>query len=100
MLTEERYNEFLKALGARIKELRTQQGLSLRDMIVQHDYHESQWRKYEKGGSLNVHSLLRIADSLGITLSKLLDGLGDFPAEPVLERKTKRAVKKSSKPKE
>ena len=53
------YEAFLKALGTRIKQLRNERGLTLKDMTVRHNYHDSQWRRYERGGSINVQSLLR-----------------------------------------
>ena len=70
------YARHLKLLGERIKQVRTEQGLSVRDMVIQHDYHDAQWRRYEKGASLTVPSLIRIAKALGVSLSILLDGIG------------------------
>jgi hypothetical protein len=32
------YEQFLKTLGGRIKQLRKERGLSLRDMVLQHGY--------------------------------------------------------------
>jgi transcriptional regulator with XRE-family HTH domain len=90
------YAEFLKLLGARIKQLRKERGLSLRDMVVKHNYHDSQWRKYERGGPINVPSLLKIAKSFGISLSALLFGLGEYPAASVAEIRPK---EKRSRPK-
>lgn len=75
--------EQLKLLGARIKEARTQRGLTVRDMVIRHDYHDAQWRRFEKGASLTVPSLIRIAKALGMTLSVLLDGIGEFPVSKV-----------------
>ena len=89
------YAEFLKLLGTRIKQLRKERGLSLRDMVVKHNYHDSQWRKYERGGPINVPSLLKIAKSFGISLSTLLDGLGEYPAASVAEIKPKIKNKQS-----
>jgi transcriptional regulator with XRE-family HTH domain len=83
------YAVFLKLLGARIKRLRKERGLSLRDMVVKHNYHDSQWRKYERGGPINVPSLLKIAKSFGISLSALLEGLGEYPAASEAEIKPK-----------
>jgi transcriptional regulator with XRE-family HTH domain len=74
------YEQFLKTLGGRIKQLRKERGLSLRDMVLQHGYNDSQWRKYERGGSINLQSLLKVAKVFGISLSRLLDGLGEYPA--------------------
>jgi transcriptional regulator with XRE-family HTH domain len=84
------YAEHLKLLGERIRKIRTERGLSVRDMVVRHDYHDAQWRRFEKGASLTVPSLIRIAKALGVSLSILLDGIGDFPAPPVKTSKLKK----------
>jgi hypothetical protein len=36
------YEQFLKTLGGRIKQLRKERGLPLRDMVLQHGYNDSQ----------------------------------------------------------
>ena len=92
------YGQFLKELGARIKQLRHERGLSLRDMIVIHGYADSQWRRYERGGSVNVQTLLRICNAFKISLCVLLDGLGEYPAASVdeIKRKQQCDVKPSS----
>ena len=77
------YAEFMKALAGRIKTFRKERGLSLRDMVVKHNYHDSQWRKYEREGASSVGSLLRIARALDTTLTVLLDDLGDYPKKSV-----------------
>lgn len=74
------YAAYLKALGARIKQFRKERGLTLRDMSVTHGYHETQWRRYERGGAASIHSLLKIVKAFGTTVSILLDGLGEYPA--------------------
>ena len=56
----EEYEQFLKTLGCRIKQLRNECGYSLRDMVIRFGYNDSQWRRYERGGSINVQSLLKI----------------------------------------
>ena len=91
------YEEFLKALAKQIKKLRNERGLTLRDMVIVHGYHDSQWRRMERDGAGGVQSLLRIAKAFGISLSVLLDGLGEYPKEPLpeIERK-KEAPKKRS----
>ena len=73
---EAEYAEDLKLLGERIRKARVERGLSVRDMVIQHDYHEAQWRRYEKGASLTVPSLIRIGKALGVSLAILLDGIG------------------------
>jgi transcriptional regulator with XRE-family HTH domain len=84
---EDEYEEFLIALGRRIKQLRKERGLSLRDMVVLHGYHESGWRRMERGGAGNVQSLLKIARAFQISLSVLLDGLGEYPTTSIKDVK-------------
>jgi transcriptional regulator with XRE-family HTH domain len=94
------YEQFLKTLGCRIKQLRNERGYSLRDMVIRFGYNDSQWRRYERGGSINVQSLLKIAKAFEVSLSKLLDGLGEYPAESMPEIKKRLAApanKSSSK---
>jgi transcriptional regulator with XRE-family HTH domain len=86
------YKGFLAALGVRIKEFRKDRGWTLRDMVIQHGYHDSQWRKYESGGGLTIPSLLRIAALYKVSLTKLLDGLAEYPAEPLPEIKPKKSI--------
>ena len=61
-ITDE-YKAFLGHTAKRIKELRRQRGLTLRDMVVVHGYHDSNWRRMEREGVGRVQSLLRIATS-------------------------------------
>lgn len=75
------YDEFLMALGRRIKQFRKERGLSLRDMVVTYGYHDSQWRRFERGGAANLNSLLRIAVAFNTPLSTLLEGLGPAPSQ-------------------
>jgi transcriptional regulator with XRE-family HTH domain len=91
------YKGFLAALGKRIKEFRKERGWTLRDMVIQHGYHDSQWRKYESGGGLTIPSLLRIAALYRVSLTKLLDGLAEYPAEPLADIKEKPGIKRATK---
>ena len=95
---DQEYEQFLKALGARIRDLRQKKELTYRDMIVLHGYHESQWRRYERTGSINLQSLLRIAKVFGTSLSGVLDGLGEYPEVSIAELKNNLAsVKRGAK---
>ena len=82
-MMDEDYKEFLKALGGRIRELRKQRGWSNRDIVFSLGINDSQWRSYERGGGLRLDSLLRLAGCFQISLSELLDGLGQFPQKSV-----------------
>ena len=87
----------LKDLGKRIRQARMARGLSVRDMVINHNYHDAQWRRYEKGGSLTVPSLLRISRSLRTSLAVLLDGVGEFSTSQVdLLKGTSAASKNAS----
>ena len=90
------YEQFLKTLGSRIRDLREQRGWTYRDMIILHGYHESQWRRYERTGSINLQSLLRIARVFGLSLSGVLGGLGDYPDVGIAELKKKVLPKRRS----
>ena len=88
------YQELMKALGSRIKQFRIERGLSLRDMVVKHDYHDSQWRRFERSGTGSLSSLLRIARAFNTSVSILLDGLGEYPAVNLEQLQKRRAAGK------
>ena len=71
------YEEVLQQLGARLKAMRKERGWTLQDMVVKHGFHVTHWQHFEKGDrGMSLPSLLRIADVFGISLSELLEGLG------------------------
>ena len=70
------YKKFSAELGKRVKELRKERGLTLRDLIVKHDFHLTQIQRIEKGDGLSVPTLLRIAEVFQIPVEKLVAGLG------------------------
>jgi transcriptional regulator with XRE-family HTH domain len=72
-VTEE-YKAFLTHTAKRIKELRRERGLTLRDMVVVHGYHDSNWRRMEREGVGSVQSLLRIAKAFGVPLTTITTG--------------------------
>jgi transcriptional regulator with XRE-family HTH domain len=80
-VTEE-YEAFLAQTARRIKELRRQRGLTLRDMVVVHGYHDSNWRRMEREGVGSVQSLLRIAKAFGVPLTSLTAGVEDHFERP------------------
>ncbi len=82
---EQDYQAFLKALAKRIKKLRNERGLTLRDMVIKHGYHDSQWRRMEREGVGGVQSLLKIAVVFDISLSTLFDELGSYPQRSLAE---------------
>lgn len=72
------YDEFLQLLAQRVKTLRLERELSLRDMVVDHGYHDSNYRRIEREGVGRIQSLMRLCKAFGMSLSELLDGLGDY----------------------
>lgn len=94
------HDEFLKALGKRLRELRIERGWTVSDMLICHGYSDSHWRKYETGafGGLTVDSLLRMASVFGLTLIELLDGIsGEFPKKSISADERNAAVKVSGR---
>lgn len=72
------YEVFLRQLGARIKQLRKERGWTLRDMVVLHGFHLSHWQAFEKGNrGISLPSLLKIAEVYSLTVSELLNGIGE-----------------------
>jgi transcriptional regulator with XRE-family HTH domain len=69
-VTEE-YKAFLTHTAKRIKELRRERGLTLRDMVVVHGYHDSNWRRMEREGVGSVQSLLRVLKAFGVPLTTI-----------------------------
>lgn len=73
----EDYKEFLNQIAKRIKVLRQERGLTLRDMVVIHGYHDSNWRRMEREGVGTVHALLRVAKAFQVSLTTLTAGFED-----------------------
>lgn len=103
---------FFAALGRRIKELRKERGWSLSYMHIRHGYVPSQWQRFERGKSVTIGSLLKMAEIFDLDLSALIDSLGKFPrkamedvaADPaipkIIERTMTKAASKRSKAKQ
>ncbi len=85
MLTNDEFAGFLLILGGRIKAIRKEKKLTMRDIMISARYYDVQWRKYEGGGSMNVAALLKIALALDVSLSELLGPLGQWPHKSVAE---------------
>src|SRR5277367_103101 len=73
--TEDEYSELLKCLGKRIRKLRKERGLTLRQMEIIHGRRDPDWRRLERAGADNIALLLRVARGFKISLSTLLRGL-------------------------
>ena len=69
------YNDFSAALGKRLKELRKARGLTFRDMIRLHGFHQTGVQRIEAGDGISVRLLLRFAEAYQVPLETLLAGL-------------------------
>jgi transcriptional regulator with XRE-family HTH domain len=66
--------KFLQLLGLRIKELRLQKKLSQLELAVAMDNHAEQIGRIERGKhNVSICTLRKIADTLSISLSELLE---------------------------
>ncbi len=70
------YERFLAELGARVKQLRKERGLTHRRMISEFGFHLGQLARIEKGEGVNAHTLLKLCAALDVTLEDLVRGLG------------------------
>jgi transcriptional regulator with XRE-family HTH domain len=66
--------KFFKALGQRIKELRRKRGYSQEDMIS-FGFSARHWQQIEAGRPITMTTLLRICETLEVSLVRLLRGL-------------------------
>jgi transcriptional regulator with XRE-family HTH domain len=66
--------QFFKALGQRVKELRRKRGYSQEDMIS-FGFSARHWQQIEAGRPITVSTLLRICETLETNLTHLLRGL-------------------------
>jgi transcriptional regulator with XRE-family HTH domain len=65
-----------KRLGARCRELRHKRGLSLMDVVKEHDISLSHLQKIERGVlDPRVSTLQKLADAYDVTLAGLLRGV-------------------------
>lgn len=63
-------------LGKRIRKLRKESGLTIRDLIVDHGFHTTQLTRIEKGEGISVPMLLRVAQAFQVPIETLVAGLG------------------------
>ena len=73
-MTKIRDEKYLKALGKRVKEIRTQKGISTYDLSYESNISRSQINSIEKGSiNTTICTLKSIADALGIKIKDLVD---------------------------
>ena len=70
------YKAFATELGARIRKIRKESGLTLRALQFEHNYHLSQIQRIEKGDGISLPTLLRIAETFQVPVEHLVAGLG------------------------
>jgi len=66
--------QFFRALGQRVKKLRTSRGYTQEDMIGL-GFSARHWQQIEAGRPITVTTLLRICDTFGVRAAQLVDGL-------------------------
>ncbi|MBZ5532406.1 MAG: helix-turn-helix domain-containing protein [Acidobacteriia bacterium] len=70
-----RYARFFRALGHKIRSLRTERRLSQEDMIG-YGFSVRHWQMIEAGRPSTLFTLLRVCDAFGVTPEQLVAGLG------------------------
>jgi len=66
--------KFFRALGRRIRDLRRKRGYSQEDMIS-FGFSARHWQQIEAGRPITVTTLLRICDTFGVPMARLVRGL-------------------------
>jgi len=66
--------KFFRALGQRVKKLRKRKGLTQEDMIS-FGFSARHWQQIEAGRPITVVTLLRICDTFGVVVDRLVRGL-------------------------
>ncbi len=70
------YEAFLRELGSRVRQLRTERNLSHRQMILLHGFHLNQLHRIEGGEPVSVQTLLKLCSAFDLTLEQLVKDLG------------------------
>ena len=68
------HDEFFRALGSRVRELRKKRGYSQEDMLS-FGFSTRHWQQVEAGRPITVTTLLRICEVFETPMSKLVHGL-------------------------
>lgn len=73
------FERFYSDLGLRVKELRKKKGYTQEDMIS-FGFGVRHWQQIEAGYPINIWTLLRICEALGVRMWQLVKGLDEsFP---------------------
>ncbi|MCT4644993.1 MAG: helix-turn-helix domain-containing protein [Carboxylicivirga sp.] len=71
VLSENKNQEFLKALGKRLRSIRLSKGYRNYELFAfQNEISRSQYGRYENGQDLRISSLLKITQALDISLEE------------------------------
>ena len=70
------YDAFLKQLGARVRFLRKESGLTLRALQIEYDFHPTQIHRIERGEGISIPLLLRVAETFQVSVEYLVTGIG------------------------
>jgi transcriptional regulator with XRE-family HTH domain len=68
------HDQFFRALGSRVRELRKKHGYSQEDMLS-FGFSTRHWQQVEAGRPITVTTLLRICEVFETPMSKLVQGL-------------------------
>ena len=66
--------QFFRALGQRVKKMRSSRGYTQEDMIG-HGFSARHWQQIEAGRPITVTTLLRICDTFGVRAAQLVEQL-------------------------
>ena len=69
------YEGVVVALAVRIKALRKARKWSQLTMVREYGYNLSYWQGIEKGRRMSLRTLVRVANTFGMTLSELVEGV-------------------------
>jgi transcriptional regulator with XRE-family HTH domain len=67
-------DQFFRALGVRVKQLRKKRGFSQEDMLS-FGFSTRHWQQVEAGRPITVTTLLRICEVFAMPMSKMVQGL-------------------------
>ena len=90
------YKDFCAAFGKRVKAIRKERDLTLRDMVMHHGFHQTQVQRIEKGEGISLKTMLLVAQSFQLPLEHLIAGIGlqppSVPSQKDGARKTRKGA--------
>ena len=73
----DKYGQFFKGLGRRIRDLRLEAGYSQEDMMG-FGWSRNQWQEIEGGRAITMKTMLRICEVFGRPMHRIVKGLDDY----------------------